>query len=328
VENVKIGDTISSLIDPQPLPRLTVDEPTVSMMFYVNNGPFAGTEGKFLTSRHLLERLERESLRNVAIKIKKLERTDAFEVCGRGELQMAVLIETMRREGYELMVSRPRVITKEEKGRTMEPLERVFLDIPEEVVGKITEKLSIRKGRLESLVNKGSGRVSMEFLIPSRGLIGFRSQFLTDTKGGGVMNSLLEGYGPWFGPIPQRMTGVLVADRAGRVTTYASYAMEDRGEMIVEVGTQVYAGMIVGERNRVGDMNVNIIKEKNLTNMRASTSDTTIILRPSRVLSLDQAIEFIAEDELVEVTPQNVRLRKMELDAVRRAAQQKGQRDM
>jgi GTP-binding protein len=296
------------------------------MIFYVNNGPFAGTEGKFLTSRHLLERLERESLRNVAIKIKKLERTDAFEVCGRGELQMAVLIETMRREGYELTVSRPRVITKEEKGQTLEPLERLFLDIPEEFVGKITEKLSVRKGRLESLVNKGSGRVSMEFLIPSRGLIGFRSQFLTDTKGGGVMNSLLEDYAPWFGPIPQRMTGVLVADRSGRVTSYASYAMEDRGEMVVEVGTQVYSGMIVGERNRVGDMNVNIIKEKKLTNMRASTSDTTIILRPPRILSLDQAIEFIAEDELVEVTPQSVRLRKMELDAVRRASQQKSQR--
>ena len=328
VDNITIGDTISSLIDPQPLPRLQVDEPTVSMMFYVNDGPFAGTEGKFLTSRHLLERLERESLRNVAIKIKKLERTDAFEVCGRGELQMAVLIETMRREGYELMVSRPRVITKEEKGKTMEPLERLFLDIPEEFVGKITEKLSVRKGRLESLVNKGSGRVSMEFLIPSRGLIGFRSQFLTDTKGGGVMNSLLEGYAPWFGPIPQRMTGVLVADRAGRVTSYASYAMEDRGEMVVEVGTQVYAGMIIGERNRSSDLNVNIIKEKKLTNMRASTSDTTIILRPPRVLSLDQAIEFIAEDELVEITPQSFRLRKMELDAVRRASQQKGQRDM
>ena len=328
VDNITIGDTISSLIDPQPLPRLQVDEPTVSMMFYVNDGPFAGTEGKFLTSRHLLERLERESLRNVAIKIKKLERTDAFEVCGRGELQMAVLIETMRREGYELMVSRPRVITKEEKGKTMEPLERLFLDIPEEFVGKITEKLSVRKGRLESLVNKGSGRVSMEFLIPSRGLIGFRSQFLTDTKGGGVMNSLLEGYAPWFGPIPQRMTGVLVADRAGRVTSYASYAMEDRGEMVVEVGTQVYAGMIIGERNRSSDLNVNIIKEKKLTNMRASTSDTTIILRPPRVLSLDQAIEFIAEDELVEITPQSFRLRKMELDAVRRAAQQKGQRDV
>jgi GTP-binding protein len=328
VDNITIGDTISSLTDPQPLPRLQVDEPTVSMMFYVNDGPFAGTEGKFLTSRHLLERLERESLRNVAIKIKKLARTDAFEVCGRGELQMAVLIETMRREGYELMVSRPRVITKEEKGKTMEPLERLFLDIPEEFVGKITEKLSVRKGRLESLVNKGSGRVSMEFLIPSRGLIGFRSQFLTDTKGGGVMNSLLEGYAPWFGPIPQRMTGVLVADRSGRVTSYASYAMEDRGEMVVEVGTQVYAGMIIGERNRSSDLNVNIIKEKKLTNMRASTSDTTIILRPPRVLSLDQAIEFIAEDELVEITPQSFRLRKMELDAVRRAAQQKGQKDM
>jgi len=318
VENVTIGDTISSFEDPQPLPRLIVDEPTVSMMFYVNDSPFAGTEGKYLTSRHLLERLEKESLRNVAIKIKKLDRTDVFEVCGRGELQMAVLIETMRREGYELMVSKPQVITKKKDGKTFEPVERLFLDIPEEFVGKITEKLSIRKGRLESLVNKGSGRVSMEFLIPSRGLIGFRSQFLTDTKGGGVMNSLLEDYAPWFGSIPQRSTGVLVADRGGRVTSYASFAMDDRGEMMVEVGTNVYGGMIVGERNRTQDINVNIVKEKKLTNMRASTSDATIILRPPRILSLDQAIEFIAEDELVEVTPQSVRLRKMELDATRR----------
>jgi GTP-binding protein len=318
VENVTIGDTISSMDNPQPLPRLIVDEPTVSMVFYVNNGPFAGTEGKYLTSRHLLERLEKESLRNVAVKIKKLDRTDAFEVCGRGELQMAVLIETMRREGYELMVSKPQVITKKQDGVTVEPVERLFLDIPEEFVGKITEKLSIRKGRLESLVNKGSGRVSMEFLIPSRGLIGFRSQFLTDTKGGGVMNSLLEDYAPWFGSIPQRSTGVLVADRGGRVTSYASFAMDDRGEMMVEVGTNVYEGMIVGERNRTQDINVNIVKEKKLTNMRASTSDATIILRPPRLFSLDQAIEFIAEDELVEVTPQSVRLRKMELDATRR----------
>jgi len=318
VENVTIGDTISSFISPQPLPRLLVDEPTISMIFYVNDGPFAGKEGKFLTSRHLLERLEKESLKNVAIKIKKLGKTNSFEVCGRGELQMAVLIETMRREGYELMVSRPQVITKEQNGKTVEPVERLFLDIPEEFVGKITEKLAVRKGRLESLVNKGSGRVSMEFLIPSRGLIGFRSQFLTDTKGGGVMNSLLESYAPWFGPIPQRMSGVLVADRPGRITSYASFAMEDRGEMIVEVGTEVYGGMIVGERNRTGDMDVNITKEKKLTNMRASTSDATIILRPPRTFSLDQAIEFIAENELVEVTPQSVRLRKMELDANRR----------
>ena len=325
VENVTIGDTISSLADPQPLPRLQVDEPTVSMMFYVNDGPFAGNEGKYLTSRHLLERLEKEALRNVAMKIKKLERTDAFEVCGRGELQMAVLIETMRREGFELMVSRPQVITKQQNGKTLEPLERLFLDIPEEFVGKITEKLSIRKGRLESLVNKGSGRVSMEFLIPSRGLIGFRSQFLTETKGGGVMNSLLEDYAPWFGSIPQRMTGVLVADRSGRITSYASFAMDDRGEMMVEVGTNVYAGMIVGERNRSSDLNVNITKEKKLTNMRASTSDATIILRPPRILSLDQAIEFIAQDELVEVTPLSVRLRKMELDASRR--QMKSRKD-
>ena len=318
VENVTIGDTISSFISPQALPRLLVDEPTISMIFYVNDGPFAGKEGKFLTSRHLLERLEKASLRNVAIKIKKLGKTNSFEVCGRGELQMAVLIETMRREGYELMVSRPQVITKEQNGKTMEPVERLFLDIPEDFIGKITEKLAVRKGRLESLVNKGSGRVSMEFLIPSRGLIGFRSQFLTDTKGGGVMNSLLESYAPWFGPIPQRTTGVLVADRPGRITSYASFAMEDRGEMIVEVGTEVYGGMIVGERNRTGDIDVNITKEKKLTNMRASTSDATIILRPPRTFSLDQAIEFIAENELVEVTPQSVRLRKMELDATRR----------
>jgi GTP-binding protein len=318
VDNVTIGDTISSFDNPQALPRLLVDEPTVSMIFYVNDGPFAGKEGKYLTSRHLLERLEKESLRNVAIKIKKLDRTDAFEVCGRGELQMAVLIETMRREGFEMAVSKPQVITKKEDGKTLEPVERLFLDIPEEFVGRITEKLSIRKGRLESLINKGSGRVSMEFLIPSRGLIGFRSQFLTDTKGGGVMNSLLEDYAPWFGSIPQRNTGVLVADRTGRVTAYASFAMEDRGEMLVEVGMDVYEGMVVGERNRPQDLNVNIVKEKKLTNMRASNSDATVILRPPRILSLDQAIEFIAEDELVEVTPQSVRLRKMELDATRR----------
>lgn len=320
IESISIGDTITSVENPLPLPRIRVDEPTVSMIFYVNNGPFAGREGKYLTSRHLLERLERESLRNVSMQLKPLERNDAFEVCGRGELQMAVLIETMRREGYEFMVSKPNVITRKKDGKTLEPVERVFLDIPEDFIGVVTEKLSVRKGRMTHLVNKGSGRVNMEFLVPSRGLIGFRSHFLTDTKGAGVMNALFEGYEPWFGPIPQRASGALLADRNGRVTTYASLAMVDRGELFVEVGTEVYGGMIIGERNRTHDMAVNITKDKKLTNLRSSNSEATVTLRPPRPLSLDQCIEFIAEDELVEVTPQHIRLRKMELDANKRSS--------
>jgi GTP-binding protein len=325
LSNLNIGDTISDLLDPQPLPRIKVDEPTVSMIFYVNNGPFAGREGKYLTSRHIRERLEREILRNVALRVKTTDRADAFEVCGRGELQMAILIETMRREGYEFLVSRPRVITKEEGDKVLEPVERLFLDIPEAYVGILTEKLAVRKGRMANLINKGSGRVNMDFIIPARGLIGFRSHFLTDTKGAGVMNTLFEGYEPWFGPIPQRVTGALVADRNGKVTAYASHAMADRGELMVAPGTEVYGGMVVGERNRSTDLNVNIVKEKKLTNMRASTSDATVILRPHRVLSLDQYIEFIAEDELVEVTPGSLRLRKKDLDAnVRMATYREG----
>jgi len=325
LDNLNIGDTISDLLDPQPLPRIKVDAPTVSMIFYVNNGPFAGREGKYLTSRHIRERLERETLRNVALRVKPTDRADAFEVCGRGELQMAILIETMRREGYEFLVSRPRVITKEEGDKVMEPVERLFLDIPEAYVGILTEKLAVRKGRMANLINKGSGRINMDFIIPARGLIGFRSHFLTDTKGAGVMNTLFEGYEPWFGPIPQRVTGALVADRNGKVTAYASHAMADRGELMVAPGTEVYGGMVVGERNRSTDLNVNIVKEKKLTNMRASTSDATVILRPHRVLSLDQYIEFIAEDELVEVTPGSLRLRKKDLDAnVRMATYREG----
>ena len=323
VEAISIGDTITSQDNPMPLPRILIDAPTVSMIFYVNNSPFAGREGKYLTTRHLLERLDKESFRNVALKLKPLERKDAFEVCGRGELQMAVLIETMRREGYELMVSKPNVITKKENGKTLEPVERVFIDIPEAFVGIVTEKLSVRKGRMVHLINKGSGRVNMEFLVPCRGLIGFRSHFLTDTKGAGVMNTLFEDYQPWFGPIPQRASGALLADRNGRVTTYASLAMVDRGELFVEVGTEVYGGMIIGERNRTGDMPVNITKEKKLTNIRSSTAEATVTLRPPRPLSLDQFIEFIAEDELVEITPQNIRLRKMELDANKRGSKRK-----
>jgi len=313
VEGLTIGDTISSLEEPVPLPRIYIDEPTVSMVFYVNNSPTAGTDGKYLTSRHLKERLEKETLRNVALKIRHLERKDMFEVRGRGELQMAVLIETMRREGYEFMVSKPQVITREEKGRVLEPTERLLIDIPEEFIGTVTEALSRRKGRMTNLINKGSGRTKLEFVIPSRGLIGFRNHFLTDTKGAGVMNTIFEGYEPWFGPIPQRANGALVADRAGRVTPYASLAMEDRGELFVEIGTEVYCGMIIGERNRPGDLNVNITKEKHLTNMRSATSDATVTLRPPRRLSLDQSIEFIAEDELIEVTPKTIRLRKMDM---------------
>ncbi|MFQ5585374.1 MAG: translational GTPase TypA, partial [Thermodesulfobacteriota bacterium] len=323
VENVTIGDTISSNDNPLPLPRITIDAPTVSMIFSVNNSPFAGREGRYLTSRHLLERLEKETLRNVSLKIKATDRPDAFEVCGRGELQMAVLIETMRREGYEMMVSKPRVITREEKEKVMEPMEHVFLDIPENKVDVVTEQLSQRKGKMTAMQNHGHGRVTMEFTIPSRGLIGFRSQFLTDTKGAGIMNTLFDGYAEWFGPIPQRVTGALVADRQGKVTTYASHGMVDRGELFVEVGTEVYAGMVIGERNRTDDLVVNITREKKLTNMRSSTSDATVTLLPPRILSLDQSIEFIAEDELVEVTPKSIRLRKVELDAGKRAVARK-----
>ena len=320
IDGVTIGDTISSNENPEPLPRIVIDEPTVSMLFYVNNSPFAGMEGKYLTSRNISERLEKEILGNVSLQVHATDRTDVFEVRGRGELQMAILIETMRREGYEFMVSKPRVITHEENGKVMEPMEKVFLDIPDDKVGVVTEKLSERKGRMTNLVNHGHGRVSMDFAIPSRGLIGFRSQFLTDTRGAGIMNKLFDGYAPWFGPIPQRNSGAMVADRKGRITTYACLGMVDRGELFVEVGTEVYDGMIIGERNRTEDLTLNITREKKLTNMRAAASDSTVVLRPPKKLSLDQSIEFIAEDELVEVTPLSIRLRKMELDPHKRLA--------
>lgn len=326
IEEVNIGDTVTSMENPLPLERIKVDEPTISMFFYVNNSPFAGREGRFLTSRHIRERLEREQQRNVAIRVKDTDRADAFEVAGRGELQMAVLIETMRREGYEFMVSKPRVITKERDGKVTEPVERIFVDVPEEYVGVVTEKFAGRKGKMVNLRNNGNGRVDLEFLITSRGLIGLRSQLQIDTKGTGIVNTLFEGYEPWYGPIPQRSTGALVSDRTGKVSTYACLSMVDRGELFVDVGTQVYEGMVVGERNRGGDLNINIVREKKLTNMRSSTAEATVVLRPPRPLSLDQAIEFIAEDELVEVTPSFHRLRKMELSASKRAIEDKRQK--
>jgi len=323
VKEIKIGDTISSEEDPLPLPRIKIDAPTISMIFHVNNGPFSGLDGEFLSSRHLRERLQKEVLGNVSLQVRETDRPDAFEVCGRGELQMAILIETMRREGYELMVSKPRVITVEKDGKITEPVERVLIDIPEVHIGAVTEALSKRMGRMTNMQNHGYGRATMEFVVPSRGLIGFRSRFITETKGAGIMNTFFEGYDEWFGFIPHRINGAIVADRKGRTTAYASLGMVDRGELFIEPGTEVYAGMIVGERNRSGDLTVNITKEKKLTNLRAAHADITIPLRPPRKLSLDQSIEFIAEDELVEVTPKIVRLRKMELDAVKRAQAKK-----
>ena len=323
IENIKIGDSICDNENPKPLPRITVDEPTVSMFFHVNNSPFAGKEGKFLTSRNISDRLHKETLSNVSLRVNATNETDVFEVCGRGELQMAILIETMRREGYEFMVSKPRVITKQKDGIELEPVESVFLDIEENHVGTVTEKLSNRKGRMVNLQNNGFGRTMLEFKVPSRGMIGFRNQFLTDTKGSGILNTLFDSYAPWFGLIPQRNTGVIIADRPGKVTPYASLAMADRGELFVDVGTEVYKGMIVGERNKVGDLDVNIIREKKLTNVRSATKDNTVVLRQSKRLSLDQCIEFIAEDELIEITPETLRIRKMELDINKRIAQSK-----
>lgn len=323
VPNVKIGDTISSEENPDILPRIKVDEPTVSMQFCVNNGPFSGKEGEYLTSRHLKDRLDKETMINVSLKVNSTENADTFEVCGRGELQLAILIETMRREGFELMASKPQVITKEVDGKIHEPMEQVFIDLPEDFVGVITEKLSKRKGRMSNMQNHGHGRVNLEFIIPSRGLIGFRSQFLTDTKGAGIMNSLFHGFAPWFGEIPHRASGAIISDRDGKVTRYAILGMVDRGELFIEAGTAVYKGMIIGERNRDGDLEVNITREKKLTNMRSSTSEATVTVRPPKRLSLDQSIEFISSDEYIEVTPKNIRLRKMELDTNKRASRKK-----
>jgi GTP-binding protein len=313
-EEVHIGETVTDPEDPRALPPVTIDEPTVSMVFSVNTSPFAGTEGKYVTSRNLKDRFERELLTNVALKVEPGETPDQFKVAGRGELQMAILIEMMRREGFELAVGKPEVITRSENGKRMEPMERLVIDCPEEFVGVVTQKIGTRRGRMTNMVNHGTGRVRLEFRIPSRGLIGFRSQFLTDTRGTGLLNHLFDGWADWQGDIPHRMTGALVADRAGKVTAYAISHVQDRGEIFVEPNDRVYEGMVVGENAREQDMDVNMVREKKLTNMRSQGEDG-LQLVPVHKMSLEQCLEWIRDDELLEITPTSLRLRKRVLAA-------------
>jgi len=318
LSKVSIGDTICLKESPVRLKRIDVDEPTVSMRFTINTSPFAGREGKIVQSRKIKDRLEKEALTNVAIEVEESEDKDSMIVKGRGEFQLAIIIETMRREGFELGVGRPEVIYKKDGGKLLEPLEHVYVDCDEAFMGVVTEKLSIRRGKLLNLVNNGGGRVRMEFSVPSRALIGYRDEFLTDTKGTGIMNSLFDGYGEYRGDFPTRFSGSLVCDRQGQAVPYAIFNLEPRGRMFVRPGDAVYEGMIVGEHNRDNDIDINPCKEKKLTNMRASGKDEAIILTPVLPMTLEMALNFIRDDEMVEVTPQNIRLRKVELSAQKR----------
>jgi len=325
VDNVEIGDTITSVDNPQPLPVIAVDEPTISMIFGVNNSPFAGKDGRFVTSRQVKERLEKETLGNVAIRVEiEPDAPDQFKVSGRGELQLSILIEMMRREGYEMQVSKPEAITRVMDGRTLEPIELIVIDCPEEFIGVVTEAVGRRKGQMTKMVNHGTGRVRLEFEIPSRGLIGFRNEFLTETKGTGLLNTMFLRWGDWQGPLRGRSTGSLVADRTGETTTYALFNLQERGTLFARPGIKVYEGMIIGENARAVDLDVNAIKEKKLTNMRAASADDAMRLVPPKELSLEQAIEFIGDDELVEVTPQSIRLRKKVLRSNERPKKKEG----
>jgi len=318
VEDINIGETITDVENPSPLPVITIDEPTIAIQFMVNTSPFAGREGTYVTSRNLRDRLAKELLTNVSLRVEETEATDSFKVMGRGELQLAILIEMMRREGFELAVGKPEIVTKHIEGKLMEPVERLTIDVPEGFVGVVIEKLGVRKAQMQKMHNHGYGRVRMEFTVPSRGLIGLRSEMLTDTRGTVVMNSLFEGYTEWLGEIPHRVTGALVSDRNGSTTAYALWGLQERGELFVGPGEEVYEGMVVGENARDNDLDVNIVREKKLTNMRSSTADEAIRLVPFKNLNLEQAIEFIADDELVEVTPKTLRLRKKILQQNRR----------
>jgi len=320
VEDVTIGDTITTAEAPKALPRIHVDEPTVSMRFSINTSPFAGREGKFVQAAKLRERLFKETLRNVAIRLEETADKDSFIVKGRGEFQMAILVETMRREGFELSVGRPEVILKTEDGICKEPIEHLFIDCDEAFVGVVTEKLSIRKGRMLNLVNHGSGRVRVDFSIPSRGIIGYRDEFLTDTKGTGIMNSSFAGYDEYRGDFPSRFTGSIVCDREGVAVPYALFNLEPRGRLFLVPGEPVYEGMIIGEHNRDNDINVNPCKEKKLSNMRAANKDENVILSPVLPMTLERALHFVREDEMVEVTPVSLRMRKAVLSAKNRYA--------
>lgn len=320
IDEVHIGDTICSKDNPKPLKRIVVDEPTISMVFGINTSPFSGMEGKYVQSAKLKERLFKETLRNVALKFEETENADTFIVKGRGEFQMVILIETLRREGYEMSVGRPHVIFKEKDSKKLEPIEHLFIDCEESFVGIVTDKLSQRKGRMVNLVNHGTGRVRVEFTIPSRGLIGYRNEFLTDTKGTGIMNSYLESYEEYRGDFPVRTTGSLISDRQGSTTGYALFNLEPRGTLFCSPGENVYEGMVVGEHNRDNDLNVNCCKPKKLSNMRASSKDESIILTPVTPMTLEKAIEFINDDEIVEITPKNIRIRKSILSAQKRGS--------
>ena len=318
LETASIGETLSDPEDPRPLPPITVDEPTIAMLFSVNSSPMSGLEGQHVTSSKLKQRLARELLTNVSIRIEETDSPDTFKVSGRGELQLAILIEMMRREGFEMSVGKPEVLTREVEGQRHEPMEILVVDCPDQFIGVATQKIGMRRGRMIKMVNHGTGRVRLEFRLPSRGLIGFRTEFLTDTRGTGILNHLFDGYEPWQGEIPHRATGALVADRPGRATAYAIGHLQPRGVLFMAPGDEVYEGMIVGENSRDNDIDVNITKEKKLTNMRASTDESTVQLVPPRVMSLEQALEFLREDELLEVTPKAFRLRKRILPALKR----------
>ncbi len=319
IADVHIGDTITTKENPRVLKRITVDEPTVSMRFTINSGPLGGKEGKHVQSSKIRERLFKETLRNVAIRVEESEERDSFIVKGRGEFQMAILIEQMRREGFELCVGRPEVILKKNSdGKVLEPVEHLFVDCEDAFLGIVTEKLSIKKGRMTNLVNNGTGRVRIEFSVPSRSLIGYRDEFLTDTKGTGIMNSIFAGYEEYRGDFPTRFTGSIISDRSGECVAYAIFNLEPRGQLFIIPGDPVYEGMVVGEHNKDRDIDVNPTKQKKLTNMRAAGKDDNVLLTPVKPMTLERAIHFIAEDELVEVTPKSIRLRKVELNAQKR----------